>query len=78
MINRVILLGTWGMDNLREFGRAGLLLCRVMFYPPNVRKNFPLLLQQMYAEGVLSLPIIVVSSLFIGMVLALAGFPHLG
>lgn len=74
MINRVALLGAWGIDNLREFGKAGLLLCRVLVYPPAFRKGFPLVVQQIYAEGVLSLLIIVVSSLFIGMVLALQGY----
>lgn len=74
MISSVQRLGQWGIDNFRQLGRAGILLYRVLFYPPNVKKGFPLLLQQMYAEGVLSLLIIVVSSLFIGMVLALQGY----
>src|SRR5579862_4997769 len=74
MINRMAVLGEWGITNLRQLGKAGVLLYRVLFYPPNLRKGFPLLLQQIYAEGVLSLIIIVVSSLFIGMVLALQGY----
>jgi phospholipid/cholesterol/gamma-HCH transport system permease protein len=74
MIDRVTLLGAWGIENLRQFGKAGLLLSRVLFSLPNIRKGFPLLVQQIYAEGVLSLLIIVVSSLFIGMVLALQGY----
>lgn len=74
MINRVDALGRWGIDNLRQLGKAGILLARVLFYPPNIRKGFPILLQQIYSEGVLSLVIIVVSSLFIGMVLALQGY----
>jgi len=74
MIDRFILTGQWGIDNLRNFGKAGVLFFRVLFYWPNIRKGFPLLVQQVYAEGVLSLPIIVVSSLFIGMVLALQGY----
>ncbi len=74
MINQVALLGRWGMDNLKQFGKAGLLFFQILFYPPNVKKGFPLLVQQIYAEGVLSLLIVVVSSLFIGMVLALQGY----
>ena len=66
MINQVALLGEWGINNLRELGKAGILLGRVLFYPPNFRKGFPLVIQQIYAEGVLSLLIIIVSSLFIG------------
>lgn len=74
MMNQLALLGHWGLENLRQYGRAGLLLYRILFFPPNFRKGFPLVIQQIYAEGVLSLLIIVVSSLFIGMVLALQGY----
>ena len=73
-MNRVTWLGQWSIENLRQFGKAGILFFRILFYPPNLRKGFPLLLQQIYMEGVLSLVIIVVSSLFIGMVLALQGY----
>ncbi len=74
MMNQVVLLGQWGIDNLRQLGKAGFLFLRIMFYPPNVKKGCPLVVQQIYSEGVLSLLIIVVSSLFIGMVLALQGY----
>src|SRR5579862_7810145 len=74
MIDRLALVGEWGIDHLRDLGKAGILLLRVLFYPPNIRKGFPLVVQQIYVEGVLSLLIIVVSSLFIGMVLALQGY----
>ena len=77
MIARVMYLGQWGIDYLRQFGRAGILFYRFLFYPPNFRKGFPLVMQQIYSEGVLSLVIIVVSSLFIGMVLALQGYHSL-
>lgn len=74
MINQLALIGEWGIDMLREFGKSGVLMYRVLFYPPQIRKGFPLLVQQIYSEGVLSLLIIVVSGLFIGMVLALQGY----
>lgn len=74
MIQYLAILGNWGIENLREFGKTGILMYRVLFFPPNLRKGFPLVIQQIYTEGVLSLPIIVVSSLFIGMVLALQGY----
>jgi phospholipid/cholesterol/gamma-HCH transport system permease protein len=74
MFNQVALLGSWGVDNLREIGRSGMMLYRVLFAVPNVRKGFPLVVQQVYSEGVLSLLIIIVSSLFIGMVLSLQGY----
>lgn len=74
MMTQVALMGDWGIKRLRQFGQSGILLFRVLFYFPNIKKGFPLVLQQIYAEGVLSLLIIVVSSLFIGMVLALQGY----
>jgi phospholipid/cholesterol/gamma-HCH transport system permease protein len=73
MISRLEQLGQIGLTNLREFGKAGILLGQIIFSRPNY-KNFPLLVQQIYMEGVLSLVIIAVSSLFIGMVLALQGY----
>lgn len=73
MSTQVVWLGRWGLEYLRRLGQAGLLLQRVLFYPPDIKKNLPLVVQQVYAEGVLSLIIIIVSSLFIGMVLALQG-----
>ncbi|HVE43929.1 MAG TPA: lipid asymmetry maintenance ABC transporter permease subunit MlaE [Gammaproteobacteria bacterium] len=73
-MNQVALLGQWGIQLLRDFGKAGILLYQILFYRPHFRKGFPLVVQQIYAEGVLSLAIIIVSSLFIGMVLALQGY----
>jgi phospholipid/cholesterol/gamma-HCH transport system permease protein len=74
MMTNIAALGRWGIDTLRELGRAGILLFQVIFRLPNFKKGFPLTLQQIYAEGVLSLVIIVVSGLFIGMVLALEAY----
>lgn len=73
-MNSLVWLGQWGIENLRQFGKSGLLLYQIIFQPPHIRKNFPYVVQQIYAEGVLSLLIIIVSSLFIGMVLALQGY----
>lgn len=67
-------LGHIGLSLLRQYGKAGILLSSVVFRIPNVRKGFPLLLQQIYAEGVLSLVIIIISGLFIGMVVSLQGY----
>lgn len=74
MTNRIASLGRISIDNLVALGKASILLGRVIFHPPALRKGFGLLVQQLYAEGVLSLAIIMVSSLFIGMVLALQGY----
>jgi phospholipid/cholesterol/gamma-HCH transport system permease protein len=74
MRNNIAALGRWGINGLQEMGKAGLLLYRVLFYLPNIKKGLPLTIAQIYAEGVLSLLIIMVSALFIGMVVALQGY----
>lgn len=74
MINQVAKLGHFGLTMLRQYGKAGILLLQILFHPFNFRKSIPLIIQQIYAEGVLSLLIIIVSSLFIGMVVALQGY----
>ncbi|EKD54475.1 MAG: hypothetical protein ACD_60C00079G0028 [uncultured bacterium] len=74
MFNQIALLGRYSIDLLQDCGKAGLLLYGTLVRWPNVRKGFPLVLQQIYAEGILSLVIIIVSSLFIGMVVALQGY----
>jgi phospholipid/cholesterol/gamma-HCH transport system permease protein len=74
MMTYVTQLGRWGLDNLRQLGKAGLLLWGALFRVPDIKKGFPLTLQQIYAEGVLSLLIIIVSGVFIGMVVALQGY----
>lgn len=74
MMEKIELIGKWGIGRLGEWGSASILILHVLFYKPNFKKGFPLVLQQIYAEGLLSVLIILVSSLFIGMVLALQGF----
>lgn len=74
MMTYIQALGRVGIQTLQEYGRAGILLYQVIFQVPNFRKGFPLVVQQIYAEGVLSLLIILVSGLFIGMVVALQGY----
>lgn len=74
MLNQVAALGRIGIHVVHSYGKAGILLLGVLFRLPNLRKGFPLVLQQIYAEGVLSLLIIIVSSLFIGMVVGLQGY----
>lgn len=74
MINRIALFGRGVLDTLASLGRATEFLFRSLFAVPRVSTGFPLLVRQLYAVGVLSLAIIVVSGLFIGMVLGLQGF----
>lgn len=74
MLGQIQALGSWGLGFLDRLGQAGKVLCGALLKKPNFRKGFPLLIEQLYAEGFLSLAIIVVAGMFIGMVLALQGF----
>jgi len=73
-MNEIALLGRKVVATIAGLGRAVMLLVSALAHTPNVRNGFPLLLNQLYAVGVLSLVIILVSGLFIGMVLALQGY----
>jgi phospholipid/cholesterol/gamma-HCH transport system permease protein len=66
-------IGRSVIDFVSDVGEAGVILFRSIVRIPNVRKGFPLLLDQIYFQGTLSLLIIAVSGMFIGMVLALQG-----
>lgn len=74
MIDRIARLGRSGLELARSFGRSGLFLVGVLAGTPRTTAGFALLVRQLYAIGVLSLAIIVVSGLFIGMVLGLQGY----
>lgn len=67
-------LGRLGIDVFSEVGAASQFLFRTLCRLPRIRKSFPLLVYEIFSVGVLSLPIIVVSGLFIGMVVALQGY----
>ncbi|HET8731119.1 MAG TPA: lipid asymmetry maintenance ABC transporter permease subunit MlaE [Moraxellaceae bacterium] len=67
-------LGESSLEILRTIGAGGVFLYQSIVQWPRPRTGFPLLIQQLFAVGVLSLPIIVVSGLFIGMVLGLQGY----
>jgi len=67
-------LGRFGISLSEHFGRATLFLFATIFRKPRFVKTFPLVIQQLYSIGVLSLVIIVVSGLFIGMVVGLQGY----
>lgn len=74
MITSLIALGEKTLATISGLGRAMLMLISALTHVPNIKKGLPLLLNQLYSVGVLSLVIIVVSGLFIGMVLALQGY----
>ena len=68
------MLGRSGLDILEVLGRSAIFVAQSLCGVPSFRKGGRLLVDQLYAVGVLSLPIIVVSGLFIGMVLSLQGY----
>ncbi|KMT65027.1 lipid asymmetry maintenance ABC transporter permease subunit MlaE [Catenovulum maritimum] len=74
MLDALARLGKNGISFISTVGRAGLMLFNALWSMPNVNKNAPLLVKQLYVVGVLSGAIILVSGLFIGMVLALQGY----
>ncbi|MAG76297.1 MAG: ABC transporter permease [Colwelliaceae bacterium] len=73
-MNFIASIGRKTIDIVSGLGRAVLMLMSAIVQVPNPKKGFPLLVNQLYAVGVLSLIIIVVSGTFIGMVLALQGY----
>ena len=67
-------VGRIGLDVCVEIGAAGQFLFRTLFRWPRLRKDIPLLIQELFSVGVLSIPIILVSAMFIGMVVGLQGY----
>ncbi|WP_175286813.1 lipid asymmetry maintenance ABC transporter permease subunit MlaE [Aliivibrio logei] len=67
-------IGKRALSTCEAIGRATFMLLGAIIAKPQPVRMFPLLLQQLYSVGVLSLVIIVVSGLFIGMVISLQGY----
>ncbi len=65
------------IDVIGAVGRATVLLLASIIAKPNLKKGPGLLMKQLFAVGVLSLPIIVFAALFVGMVLGLQGYTNL-
>jgi phospholipid/cholesterol/gamma-HCH transport system permease protein len=74
MIKQLERLGHLVFARFSALGRAVIMLFLALAHVPQPRKGFPLLIQQLYSVGVMSLIIVMVSGLFIGMVLALQGY----
>src|SRR5690554_1065521 len=74
MMDRIAALGRNSLEVVGSLGRATQFLVGVLGGVPKPATGFPLLVKQLYAVGVLSLAIVVVSGLFIGMVLGLQGY----
>jgi phospholipid/cholesterol/gamma-HCH transport system permease protein len=73
-LDRLALLGRAGIDVVSALGRSTLFLLHALLGRGGAGSPMRLLLRQLFFVGVLSLPIIIVSGLFIGMVLALQGY----
>jgi len=67
-------LGRSGIGFFEKLGRSSLFLLKTLAGIPSVLVRPRLLIAQLLSVGVLSMPIIVVSGLFVGMVLALQGY----
>ncbi|MGE6319498.1 MAG: ABC transporter permease [Pseudomonas sp. PGPPP4] len=73
-IERIRRLGRAGLDVVAAIGRSVIVLLLAVFGRGGVGSGLQLLGKQLYSVGVMSLPIIVVSGFFIGMVIALQGY----
>ncbi|WP_263142277.1 lipid asymmetry maintenance ABC transporter permease subunit MlaE [Pseudomonas sp. RIT-PI-AD] len=74
LLERIRLLGASGIGVVAALGRSTIFLLRALFGRSALGNGMHLLTRQLYSVGVLSLPIIVVSGVFIGMVLSLQGY----
>ncbi|MCG8030012.1 MAG: lipid asymmetry maintenance ABC transporter permease subunit MlaE [Candidatus Thiodiazotropha taylori] len=74
LLERVRLLGQFGLSHLQAMGRTGIFLVLAICSRSGLGSRFSLLVKQLYSVGFLSLIIITVSGLFIGMVLGLQGY----
>ena len=68
------ILGRYALKKISSLGRSTIIFLHSIIAIPNLKKSFPLLINQIYFVGVQSIIIILVSGLFIGMVLGLQGF----
>ncbi|MDU4452698.1 MAG: lipid asymmetry maintenance ABC transporter permease subunit MlaE [Haemophilus parainfluenzae] len=74
IVDMISSLGRSVIKFFRALGRSGFMLFGALVGKPQIRQHFPLLVKQLYALGVQSLLIILLSGLFIGMVLGLQGY----
>ena len=73
-MNTLRVLGAIVVNSVERLGRASLFLYEVLLGSWALLRRFHLVVQQVYAVGVLTLLIILVSGLFVGMVLGLQGY----
>ena len=73
-MNTLRILGSIVINAVERLGRASMFLYEVLTGSWELLQRFYLVVQQVYAVGVLTLLIILVSGLFVGMVLGLQGY----
>ena len=73
-MNTLRTLGSIVINGVERLGRASMFLYEVIAGSWTLLRRFYLVVQQVYAVGVLTLLIILVSGLFVGMVLGLQGY----
>ena len=71
-------LGRVGIAAIHHTGRGGMFLASLIGGMGMMVRRPRLLVQQIHAVGVMTLPIILVAGLFVGMMLGLQGFNTLG
>ena len=74
MKESIMRLGAVSIRACQQLGESYLFLAAVLCKWPRWRQLWPLLSEQLYRLGVLSLVIVLLSALFIGMVIALQGY----
>ncbi len=74
MINWLQGFGQSWISMFERLGRAHIFLLQMLFALPSLSKRFGLVIRQLFASGVMTLSIVLVSGLFVGMVLALQGY----
>ncbi len=73
-MNGLQALGAGVLDAIERLGRAGLFFVEMLGHSGVLVTRFYLVVQQVFAVGVFTLPIVLVSGLFVGMVLGLQGY----
>ncbi|PID58451.1 MAG: ABC transporter permease [Gammaproteobacteria bacterium] len=76
-MNTLAGLGRWAIGSWLGCGRAFILLLDILRHGSSLWRRFDQIVRQLYALGVMSLPIIAVSGLFVGMVLSFQGYTTL-
>jgi len=70
MLQMIENIGAWCTEKVRGLGQAGMLFYQVHYWMLTSRPNFKELASKMYTIGVLSLPVVLITGAFTGMVLA--------